>query len=419
MFVYTVKSGDSLYSISQRFNINFDTLRAVNGLQQFLQVVPGQALLITTDQYVVQPGDSFFTIARSAYVTIEDMQRANPGVNSNQLRVGQILNLPTPPKTVISNLSYTQLRIPSIDTALVNNFAPYLTYIALFEIHFNWNGDLSTLDDTDAVTAAWQRRVRPVITVTNLTSSGFSPELATRALNGTTVRENLIRNIINYMTSHGYGGVNIDFEGVRGSDRVVYASFLQELKSRMPQGTSLTVAVPAKVDDTAPWTRGYDYGAIGAAVDGVFLMAYDWHYVGSEPGPTAPLPNVEQTVQYAISQMPREKIFLGVPYYGYNWVVPVTPQNPGAAISSLAATNLAMRYQVPIQYSTRDQTAFFNYTDEEGQNHTVWFDDTRSLFAKALLAKRYRIGGIGAWQLNLSFPQAPYVLTRVFRIRKV
>lgn len=418
MFVYTVKTGDSLYGISQKFNIPVDTLRAVNGLTA-TNIVAGQALLVTSDVYVVQPGDSFWTIARMAYVPLNTLQQANPGIRPESLSPGMRLNLPKIERRIVTSLSFTQLRTPSLDQALIADNAPYLTYIALFETHFNWNGDLSPMNDSAAVLAAWRGRVTPILTVTNLTESGFNSAIVQRVLNTPDVQTSLIDNMINLATSHGYGGINIDFEGALASDREAFVSFMQALKARtQPAGLNLSIAVPAKTDDTVPWVRGYDYEALGAVVDFLFIMAYDWHHAGSEPGATAPIENVRGTVRYAANLMDRSKIILGTPFYGYDWVIPYSSQTPGQAITNQAAVSLAMSEQVPIYYSDADQSAYFYYTDDSGQNHVVWFEDARSLFLKTQIVYNARLGGIGSWQLNFAMPQYPWVFTHYFQIRK-
>lgn len=419
MFVYTVRAGDSLFGISQKFDIPVNTLRAVNGLTA-TNIVTGQSLLVTSDVYTVQPGDSLWTISRMAYVPLSAVRQANPGINPDRLSPGQKINLPAIERRVATHFSYSQLRTPAIDQAVIADNAPYLTYIGLFETHFNWNGDLSPLNDNAAVLASWRGRVTPVITVTNLTETGFNSALVQRVLNTPDVQQRLIDNMINYATSDGYGGINVDFEGVLPADRNAFVMFLQALQQRtQAAGLNLSIAVPAKTDDTVPWVRGYDYAAIGAIVDQFFIMAYDWHYAGSEPGPTAPIQDVIATVNYAASVMDRNKIIMGTPFYGYDWPIPFSSQNPGRAITYQAAVNLAMSEQVPINYSTADQAAYFYYTDDSGQNRVVWFEDVRSLFEKAQIVYNSRIGGIGTWQLNFAMPQYPWVFTHFFQIRKV
>lgn len=418
MFVYVVKSGDSLFGISQKFDVPVDTLRSVNGLTA-TNVVTGQALLVPGNVYTVQAGDSFWTISRAAHVPLDALMKANPGVRPENLKPGMRLNLPGLARRVGTHFSYTQLRTPTADRTVIADNAPYLTYIALFETHFNWNGDLSPLNDSAAVLAAWQGRVVPVLTVTNLTDSGFNAALVQHILNTPDVQAQLINNMITTATMRGYGGINIDFEGVPAAERESFVAFLQALKVRTAAANlKLSIAVPAKTNDTVPWVRGYDYEAIGATVDQFFIMAYDWHHAGSEPGATAPIADVIATVNYAAGLMDRSKIIMGTPFYGYDWVIPYSRATPGRAITNQAAINLAMAEQVPIYFSEADQAAYFYYTDDRGRNHVVWFEDTRSLFAKTRIVYNERLGGIGTWQLNFAMPQYPWVFTHYLQIRK-
>ena len=162
-----------------------------------------------------------------------------------------------------------------------------------------------------------------------------------------------------------------------------------------PIGRTLTIAVPAKTSEEIPWLMGYDYGGIGSVVDYMFIMAYDFHHAGSEPGPTAPLPAVQRTVEFAIRYVPRRKIILGMPLYGYDWIIPYSPDRVAPAISNQSAVETAMRFQAPIQYSTEFESPFFRYTDQTGLTREVWFEDVRSMGAKMLLIREYGLQGLG------------------------
>ncbi|KIL42697.1 glycosyl hydrolase family 18 protein [Jeotgalibacillus soli] len=419
MFIYTVKQGDSLFSISSKYNIALDTLRQANGLVE-TNIVQGQALLIPIYTYIVQPGDSIYSIAQMAYVSVDQLTAANPSINPNALQPGNRITIPDISNYTASTLGYYVVRSPQLDQAVINDFAPYLTYLSLFEYHIYNNGSLSDLNDSLAIETIWSRRVTPLATITNLTETGFSPQLVSQVLNNPATRQTLINNISYLLTIKGYGGANIDFENVLEPDRNLLSGFLTELKQRLaPANQLLTIAVPPKTSEDIPWLQGYDYGAIGSVVDLMFIMAYDWHHGASEPGPVAPINEVRNTIQYALNQMPREKILLGVPLYGYNWTLPYQPGTVAPGISNLEATRLAMRYQSPIQYSEEYQSPFFEYVDDQGQRHIVWFEDARSIARKMLLVREYRLEGLGAWQLTLGFPQGSYLLTKFFRIRKV
>src|SRR5699024_963141 len=275
------------------------------------------------DIYTVQPGDTLTQIARRSFVTLDELMATNPSVNSHSLHQGTQIKIPNISKFV-SSLSYYVVRNPELDRLLIDDFAPYSSYIAIFEYRFGPNGDIITeLNDLDAIEETWNNRVMPLATITNLVPEGFSTELVHQVLNNPTARTNLINNIYYLVASKGYGGINIDFEQVSSEDRDLLTGFLSQLKRRLESGGYLlTIAVPAKTSDDIPWVQGYDYAGIGAVVDLMFIMAYDWHYAQSEPGPVAPINDVQKTIEYTMSRLPRNKIILGVPLYGYDWTIP-------------------------------------------------------------------------------------------------
>ncbi len=104
--VYTVKSGDNLYSIAQKYNTTVSTLMSVNNLtsstlklnQQLLipkseglevEITPG-----TGTEYTVQSGDSLYTIAKKYNVTVDQIKAKN-NLTTNLLSIGQKLIIPT------------------------------------------------------------------------------------------------------------------------------------------------------------------------------------------------------------------------------------------------------------------------------------------------------------------------------------
>lgn len=419
MFVYTTRRNDTLYSIGTKYRVSVDEIRAVNGLVD-TRIVPGQSLYINQPMYIVQPGDTFYSVSRMAFVPSSVLKSFNPRVDVNNLRPGMVLHIPSYPNYSVTNLGYAVLQTPEMDVSLISNFAPYLTYTSLFEYHIFADGTLSQLRDQSAIQAALGHHVGPLATVTNLTANGFDTALLTTVLHSPEARQNLVDQIFGLLTTKGYVGVNIDFESVAAEDRDYYSDFLRRLSERLKSGGYLlTVAVPPKVSEDVPWLLGYDYGAIGSVVDFVFIMAYDFHEAQSAPGPVAPIRSVRQTIEFALLNIDRNKILLGVPLYGYDWPLAASPQTVGTAISVSNAVELAMRYQVPIRYSQEAESPYFRYVDESGQNHIVWFEDPRSMSVKLLLVHEYRLKGLGAWQLNLNLPQGPWLLRKFFRIQKV
>lgn len=95
-----------------------------------------------------------------------------------------------------------------------------------------------------------------------------------------------------------------------------------------------------------------------------------------------------------------------MPNYGYDWTLPYEQGNPPApSISTIQAVALARKYRVPIQFDNTAKAPYFNYTDENGINHEVWFEDTRSAAAKLKLVSDYGFRGVLYWDFMRENPQ--------------
>lgn len=402
-----------------KFHVSADDIRSVNGLHE-PDIVPGQALLINTNRYTIQPGDSFYTISQKSFIPVDMLLRANPGLNPYFLQPGMQILLPDLPQYTASAFNYFYVTGTTSDQHIIRNFSPYSTYYSFFEYHFFNGGTLSPLNDLRAVEEAWNNSAAPLATITNLTSDGFSSELASSTLNHSVTRQHLIRNIFNLVTERGYAGVNIDFEGILPQDRDIFSTFLRELRDLLhSRSLLLTIAAHPKTSENIPWLEGYDYGAIGSVVDFVFVMAYDWHHMASEPGPVAPIHEVRKTIEFALQHIDRNKLIIGVPLYGYDWTLPYRPGSSVSAISNQYATELATRHGSTIYYSPEHESPYFYYVDEQRESHVIWFEDSRSISKKLSLIREYRLHGVGAWQIGLNFPQGPWLLTKFFNIRRV
>ena len=99
---YTVVAGDSLYLIAQRNNITLDALLAANPqITDPARISVGQVICVpgTTPScegtlYTIRAGDTLFALAQRYNTTVDAILRANPGIDPNNLRVGQIICIP-------------------------------------------------------------------------------------------------------------------------------------------------------------------------------------------------------------------------------------------------------------------------------------------------------------------------------------
>ncbi len=131
---------------------------------------------------------------------------------------------------------------------------------------------------------------------------------------GRSARDRLVADIIEL--SKNFDGVQIDFEAISRSDGPNFQVFLKMIKDGMEPGKVFSVALPARrsrVDDA------YDYTAISAIADRVFIMAYDQHWSTSRPGPVASLSWCKAVLDYSLTVVPPEKLVMGIPLYGRSW----------------------------------------------------------------------------------------------------
>lgn len=93
--IYTVKSGDSLYSIARKYNVTVNDLMKYNNLTSNLLSI-GQQIRIptsgTSNTYTVKSGDSLYSIAKKYNTTVDRLKSKN-NLTSNLLSIGQVLNV--------------------------------------------------------------------------------------------------------------------------------------------------------------------------------------------------------------------------------------------------------------------------------------------------------------------------------------
>ncbi len=133
----------------------------------------------------------------------------------------------------------------------------------------------------------------------------------------------------------------------------------------------------------------------------------------------APIDKVEQVVRFATSVIPSEKIFMGIPNYGYDWTLPyIKGQSRARSLSNVQAVEQAIQVGAPIQFDESAQSPHYNYWRERAE-HEVWFEDARSVRTKLALASEYRLRGVSIWNIMKYFPQLWLVLNILYDIEKL
>lgn len=173
-----------------------------------------------------------------------------------------------------------------------------------------------------------------------------------------------------------------------------------------PQGYLTTVALAPKTSADQPGLlyQGHDYGGMGEAADYCLLMTYEWGYTYGEPMAVSPINNVRRVVEYGITEIPAEKILLGMSNYGYDWTLPfVRGESRAEKLSNYQAEARAAYYGVPPEFDQEAASPFFRYTDEAGRQHIVWFENLASWQARLSLVEEYGLAGISIWNIMSIF----------------
>lgn len=423
MIIYVVKPGDTLYSISRRYGVSINTIALDNQIDNINLLAVGRALVIQEGarRHIVAPGQSLYTIARLYGIGVNELAAANPGI-TNPALVYPGMSLVIPPKTQkIGIMDVNGYAFASIDPVILRRTIPNLTFLSIFSRPVNPDGTIKHINDTPLIQAARASGVGPLMVITNIGEDGFSSDLAHTILTNNTVNDKLLNNVISELKSKNYYGLDIDFEYVYPEDRENYNNFLRKAASKVKsQGYMLSTAVAPKVSAAQKGTlyEAHDYPIHGQIADHVIIMTYEWGYTYGPPMAVAPLNSVRKVLDYAVTEIPRKKILMGVPNYGYDWTLPYVQGTAATPVSNSAAANNAAVRGVDIKFDNTAKSPYYNYVDKNGKQHVVWFEDARSIDAKLRLVNEYGLGGVSYWTIGRYFSQNWLVLDSLYNVRK-
>lgn len=377
--------------------------------------------------YVVAYGDSVDGIAAAFGINAETLIYDNQLVYPYELAVGQALLVDSSGRNPLGTVSVGGYAYPFINFWVLEQTLPFLSELYVFSYGFTAQGELipPLYGEDDWMIAQAQRfGTQPILTLTPLDESGhFNNQLIHSVVNQQTYIDHLIGNLLQIMYEKGYQGVDIDFEYILAEDRDAFTAFVWQVAETMRANgfhTSVALAPKTSSDQAGLLYEGKDYRGLGEAADHVLLMTYEWGYTYSPPMAVAPINQVRRVVEYALTQIPAEKIDLGIPNYGYDWPLPYERGITKArTIGNVEAVRIAVANGAVIQFDGLSQSPYFRYTDtSDGSLREVWFEDVRSLQAKFDLMREYGLRGCGYWQIMQWFRANWLLLEDQFYILK-
>lgn len=409
MVIHVIKPQETIFSIAREYGVSAERLAFDNQVENTGNLVVGQALLvlIPSQVHIVQENDTLYAISQRYQVSILSLIRNNPFIiEQNGIFIGQtlIIRYTDQKKGSIATGGYVY---PYVNRDVLTQTLPFLTTISIFNYGFTMEGDLIPIDDEEIIRMAIDNGVDPVLVLAPMDSAGqFNNELVTAISQNLEVQQRVIDGLVVTVTNKNYAGVNIDFEFIKGSDAQGFASFVEQLRIAMNAlGYFVTVCLAPKTSANQPGLlyEGMNYALLGAASNGAFLMTYEWGYTYGPPMAVAPLNKVREVVEFAVTQIPAEKLDLGMANYCYDWALPfVQGESRAQSMGLNEAVQLAALNGATIEFDEIAQSPFYYYTNN-GVEHVVWFEDVRSILGKLELRDEKSLNGVGFWQLMRYF----------------
>jgi spore germination protein YaaH len=159
------------------------------------------------------------------------------------------------------------------------------------------------------------------------------------------------------------------------------------------------VEVSAKWQDTFTGRSGfYDYAALGAVVDTVFVMNWGWHWTTSSPGPPDEINNVVKVADYTASMPNKSRFVLGVPLYVQDWPNGGGSSSPSTPIEYGDLLGIIANHGGTPVLDSATNTWHYTYNDAIGY-HDVWYPDATTVATRVRVAQARGLG-IGMWRLG-------------------
>lgn len=306
------------------------------------------------------------------------------------------------------NMSYIYFGDSENYPLLVSHTQETLTEVAPAYFSLDTEGELV---QTPAVSAEFVSKMhdKGILVVPYLTNNWVQDTGIAALENMDKLSDDLAAAVVKY----NLDGVNIDIENVTEAQRSDYVAFVRLLREKLPAGKRIVVAVSANpYGKTEGWPGSYDYAGLARYCDYLFLMAYDESYAGSAPGPVASISFVERSIQYALTKVSKDKLVLGLPFYGRIW------STTGGLVKGNGVANemvevLIANYSGAVTFDSVSQTAKAVITVKSsdtkpiiyGQTLTagtyvIWYAREPALKAGLALVTKYDLKGAGSWSLG-------------------
>jgi cellulose synthase/poly-beta-1,6-N-acetylglucosamine synthase-like glycosyltransferase/peptidoglycan/xylan/chitin deacetylase (PgdA/CDA1 family)/spore germination protein YaaH len=204
-----------------------------------------------------------------------------------------------------------------------------------------------------------------------------------------------------------YHGICLDLEDLPDSDMPLYAEWVGAIYRDL-HAKNLRVYVTVAVGTPSGILR-----RLARNSDGIILMDYDEHEIGSGPGPIAGENWFENNLSRVVSIVPLNKLICSIGNYGYDWTLPLPKKGRKPSNEVLSATDLSVQdaWQLAddaaadVHLHGDELNPYFAYDDEDSNvRHVVWFLDGVTALNEMRAARDMGIRTFALWRLGIEDP---------------
>jgi len=302
------------------------------------------------------------------------------------------------------------------------DYGKYITTLTYFGLTVGADGHIQKLSNLQEEEPGWTTLKKNAFKKYNakqslLVISGDDGVIGDMINDPVTSAKNLVADVAPIMKQYNFTDLNLDIEtfmDASESARQNYTIFVTTV-TRVVHEQKLGTVTLDLIPISLVKQKLYDAKALGAIVDRVVLMTYDYHYFGSfTAGGVAPLGgtgislefDVETALKEAIKVIPADKILMGIPLYGYEWET-MDPAPESATIPGGSATASVRRVSEMLKNCATCSAQFdkiarepFIVLPEQDYFHQTYFENEQSMKEKIALAQKYHLGGVALWALG-------------------
>ena len=207
-----------------------------------------------------------------------------------------------------------------------------------------------------------------------------------------------IAEILKEIDKYDFDGIDIDYEKIRTTQKEGYIKFLTDLKTELTKKEKLlSITVIAKTRDGSEDTLlVQDWKGIGNIADRIKIMTYDFTLqTSTKPGPIGPTNWIKEVIQYAKTNIPTEKISLGIHLYAYLW-----KDDEASALTQTSVEKILENTNIKREYKDDISEGYTQYVCSDNATCTLYYQTTQGIQERINIAKENNLLGVSYWRLG-------------------